>query len=120
MNNMKSFSTAKILLGLLAITALGACGGSSDEPAATAAEEPSLDARYAEVLAAAKDASDRSMELRHQWTTVPLLIEQAESAAGEGDLARAIDLADEGLKQAEQSIKQAEQQSKMWPAAVPQ
>lgn len=104
---------------------VSACGGGSPEPAAEIVEkaaastsvvsistEPS--ASYDEALAAALAAIDIAAQRGHAWSTSDQLVKDAAKAAAEGNVTRAISLADEARNHAELAAIQADEEAKVW------
>jgi len=107
------------------LLSLGACGQSADNgqapaPAESAVAEieayvePAPSASYEEAHAAAVAAIEHSAELGHAWSTSDALLEQAVTAAADGDKEQAIQLADAARIQAELAARQAALEETAW------
>ena len=106
----------------LFVFSLGACGQdtaneTAPTPTATvvvqekeAPPSESYEQARASAIAAMKVAADRG----HAWSTSDALLEQAATAAGEGDESSAIKLADDARIQAELAVRQADSEEKAW------
>jgi len=95
------------------ILVTGACSTQNDNVRA-----PGPGSSYAEAHAAAVAAIEYSAERGHAWSTADALLEQAVTAAAEGDNARAIQLADGARIQAELAARQADIEEQIWTERV--
>ena len=113
------------LLFLLLVLALGGCGKSSTDettasPGAAASgvavkeDTASPGSTYEDAHAAAIAAISISEEKGHAWNSSDALLEQAIAAAADGDLNRAIQLADDAREQAELAAEQADFEAVAW------
>lgn len=106
----------------LFVFSLGACGQdvaneTAPTPTATVVEtekkdppSESYEQARASAIAAMKVAADRG----HAWSTSDALLEQAATAAAEGDESSAIRLADDARIQAELAVRQADAEEIAW------
>jgi hypothetical protein len=111
-NKHKKITNNCLIVTVFMTAWLGLCGSAF-------AQGENMESSYKQTLGLALQANEKVMVLEHQWTTVPVLLKQAEDAAGEKDFARANEFAAEALKHAELGIEQAEQQGQRWVNAVP-
>ena len=93
---------------------LGACGGSTVKEQAPDATESVASASYEDAHAAAVKAIEHSAERGHAWNTSDVLLEQAVTAAADGDEELAIQLADSARMQAELAVQQADTEEEIW------
>lgn len=104
---MKNFIIA---LGCVAVLVAWSGRGALAETADKAA--------YEAALAAAEAARKEAADLRYEWNTIAPLIEKAQAAAGEGDFAKAISLANEARKHGELAVAQSAYESEHWQESV--
>lgn len=81
-------------------------------------KEPVPSTSYAEAHAAAVAAIELSAARGHAWSTSDVLLQEAATAAAEGDEKLAIQLADKARIQAELSVRQAEFEESAWTERV--
>ena len=108
---------------LVLVTALSACDRQAADATPDAMEESTTrdepaaappSASYVEAKDSALAAISTSEEKGHAWTTADLLLEQAATAAAQGDEEGAIQLADDARIQAELAAAQADSEANAW------
>jgi hypothetical protein len=115
----------RTLFILLPAILVAACGGSSDEPVVSVADESAsaIEAReintepsdsYEEAHSAALAAMQIAADKGHAWNTSDQLIEDAAKASANGDEEHAIALADEARIHATLAAAQADREAATW------
>lgn len=111
---------------LLFVFSLGACGqdvANETAPTPTATvmveeKEAPPSESYDQARASAIGAMNVAAERGHAWSTSDTLLEQAATAAAEGDESSAIRLADDARIQAELAVRQADAEEIAWRGRV--
>ena len=93
------------------IALLAACLG-----CALAQAGESADGGFEAAYAAAESLRQQSAAEGHEWLGIRSLLEQARSAARDGDLALALSLAEEARSQSELALAQARHEVEAWQA----
>jgi hypothetical protein len=77
------------------------------------------DADFDAAYRAAEAARKRAAAVGYEWTTIRSLLKAAKKAAGQGDLDRAVELAEEARLHGELAVEQAAYEDEHWVNAVP-